>query len=261
MSAYKDHGFREEVYIERRHSESPNRYAQAPYTPGPYTTRRESTPHFNAINYGEPERGRSISSRSGSRRGSEQDEQMIRYESYSRAKSVDSSRRRSSSRHGSASSQSVSHYAGPDSPGFQETRRRSSSRKSIVRHPVLDNPSFTPEEEEARRKKARNKQLLYTGLAAITTIAATNNVYQSTKQHKARKEAVREGYMYESDAKRERNKAIAMDILSVGVGAICVNNAVNGWKKSKAMKAEEEVRRSHWDSHLREERRRSMVAY
>lgn len=124
-----------------------------------------------------------------------------------------------------------------------------------------EDPAYNSHDEAERQKKARNKQLLYTGLAAITTIAATNNIYQSSKAHKARKEDVREGLMCGSEAKSKRNKALAMDLFSVGVGAICVNNAVNGWKKTKTMKAEEEERRERWDAQQRSKRRRSMVGY
>ena len=44
--------------------------------------------------------------------------------------------------------------------------------------------------------------------------------------------------MCSAEAKRMRNKAIMMDLFSVGVAAIGVNNAVNGWKKMGAVREE-----------------------
>ncbi|CAF9903850.1 MAG: hypothetical protein GOMPHAMPRED_000579 [Gomphillus americanus] len=263
MPGHDDRKYREEVYIERRHSESPSRYATAPVPPPP----RGSVPSFNPVSW-EPERGRSsVSSRSSSVRPSGR-AQMIAYDDQIRAHSVDG-RRRDSSRHSVSSRGS---YAMPMTPpAYPEEyirHRRDSSRhsttsrnSSIASHPCVEDPTWTSADEAARAKKARNKQLLYNGLAAITTIAATNNIYQSAKGYKERKEAVRYGEITEEEARSARKKSIAMDLFSVGVGAICVNNAVQGWKKTKSMKAEEEIRQAQWDHHVRDERRKSMVGY
>lgn len=265
MPGHDDRKYREEIYIERRHSGSPSRYASAPYVPSPLngtsTRAGVAAPAFNPVAW-EPERGRSTSSRSSSRRSTNR-EQIIAYDDDQiRAHSLNG-RRRSSSRHPSVSSRgSYNMPATPPEYPEEYIRHRNSSRSSsVVSHPVQEDPDFTATDEAARAKKARNKQLLYGGLAAITTIAATNNIYQSSKGHKERKVAVRNGDMSESEARSARKKSVAMDLFSVGVGAICVNNAVNGWKKSKSLKAEEEVRKSQWDHHVREERRKSMVGY
>ena len=255
-----DRKYREEVYIERRHSESPNRYATAP-VPSP---RGSAAPAFNPVAW-EPERGRSsVSSRSSSVRPSGR-AQMIAYDDQIRAHSVDG-RRRESSRHSVSSRGSYAMPMTPPAYPEEYVRRRDSSRhssrnSSIASHPCVEDPTWTSADEVARAKKSRNKQLLYNGLAAITTIAATNNIYQSAKGHKERKEAVRHGEITEEEARSAKKKSIAMDLFSVGVGAICVNNAVQGWKKTKTMKAEEEVRQAQWDHHVREERRKSMVGY
>ena len=263
MPGHNDRKYREEVYIERRHSESPSRYASAPYVPSQLnsTSTRPAAPAFNPVAW-EPERGRSTSSRSSSRRSTNR-EQIIAYDDDQiRAHSLDG-RRRSSSRHPSTSSRGS--YAMPATPPQypeEYVRHRNSSRSSsVISHPVQEDPEFTATDEADRAKKVRNKQLLYGGLAAITTIAATNNIYQSSKGHKERRLAVRNGDMTESEARSAKKKSIVMDLVSVGVGAICVNNAVNGWKKSKSLNADEEIRKHQWDHHVREERRKSMVGY
>ena len=255
---YNDRDYREEVYIERRHSESP--------------VRKQAPPHFAPIYYGErreeTQRGRtSVSSQGSSSSRRNRDAELVRYEErHSRSQSVDSDKSRRSSRRSSrqaSNGNAVGPYIAPCSSECSDApaRRRSSAVKKSVSHPIDEDPYFDSADEAERQKKARNKQLLYTGLAAITTIAATNNIYQSTKAHKAREIEIREGVMCEAEAKRKRNKAVAMDLFTVGVGAICVNNAVNGWKKTKALRAEEYERRDRWEKHERENRRSSMLAY
>jgi len=49
---------------------------------------------------------------------------------------------------------------------------------------------------------------------------------------------VRSGALCEQGARREKNKAVLMDLLSVGVAAVCVNNAVNGWKAMERQRVE-----------------------
>ena len=262
---YDDRPYHEEVYIERRHSESPSR--------------KVAPPHFAPIYYGERpdeyQRGRSsISSQGSSSSRRHRDAELIRYEErHSRSHSIDSNRSHSSRRSSRQPSHSnnnnnnaVGTYIAPCSADCADApaRRRSSADKAKkpISHPLDEDSDYDSVDETERQKKARNKQLLYTGLAAITTIAATNNIYQSSKAHKARAKEVNEGIMCESEAKSKRNKALAMDLFSVGVGAICVNNAVNGWKKTKVMRAEEEARRERWERHERDARRRqSMVSY
>ena len=241
-----DRDMYEEVYVERRHSESPVR------------RKPSSPPHFAPIYYGERpdeyQRGRSsVSSQGSNSSRRNRDAELIRYEERQpRSQSLGSRR---SSRRDSA-------YSAPCSADCADApARRNSSTAKKVSHPVDADPSFTAQDEAKRAKEARNKQLLYTGLAAVGTIAATNNIYQSTKAHKARRQEVRDGIMCESELRSKRNKAIMMDLFSVGVGAVCVNNAVKGWKKTKAMKAEEHERRERWESHQRERRRQSMLAY
>lgn len=90
-----------------------------------------------------------------------------------------------------------------------------------------------------KRKKMRNKTLLYAGLACVTTVAASNNIYQSTKAHMGRRYEIQRGEMDVDQATKLRKKGFMTDLFSAGVGAVCVNNAFNGWKKYEALKKEE----------------------
>ena len=97
---------------------------------------------------------------------------------------------------------------------------------------------YSSEEEKRKEKKARNRKLIAAGLASITTVAAANNIYQSSKAHKARRRLVSEGRMCTSELKRQKTNAIMLDLFSVGVAAIGVNNAVNGWKSMENQRRE-----------------------
>lgn len=151
-------------------------------------------------------------------------------------------RRRSSIRENA----NVIPYYGTLDNEIQRTASRESRRSSRnSRHSSRDSHrssstdvTYMSENEEEKVKKLRNKKFLYTGLAGITTIAAANNIYQSTKAHEARRKAKYENKDFSAKAmaesRKERNKAVMLDIFSVGVAAVCVNNAVNGWKKAGA---------------------------
>ncbi|KAK0516457.1 hypothetical protein JMJ35_001060 [Cladonia borealis] len=91
------------------------------------------------------------------------------------------------------------------------------------------------DEERRKREKLRNKKLLYVGLACVTTIAAGNNIYQSTKAHHARRRYVEQGQMSEAEALRLRKKALMLDVLSVGVAAVGVNNVRMGWNRVESL--------------------------
>ena len=100
----------------------------------------------------------------------------------------------------------------------------------------VDDAYLSPDELFEKEAQARNKKLLYTGLACVATIAAGNNIYQNTKAHHLRKKEVNEGEMCLSEEKRLRQKALLMDILSVGVVAVGINNVRMGWKRVEGMK-------------------------
>ena len=95
-----------------------------------------------------------------------------------------------------------------------------------------DSDAYHSSDDERReQEKLRNKKLLYVGLACVTTLAAGNNIYQSTKAHHARRRCVEEGEMSHSEAIRARKKALMLDVLSVGVVAVGLNNVRMGWKR------------------------------
>ena len=93
--------------------------------------------------------------------------------------------------------------------------------------------------ETEKCRKKRNKALLYAGLACITTVGASNNIYQSTKAHMGRRYEMQSGKMDVDEATKFRKKGLMTDLLSAGVGAICVNNAFKGWKRYEALKKEQ----------------------
>jgi hypothetical protein len=102
-----------------------------------------------------------------------------------------------------------------------------------------DDDYFDIVAETEKRRKKRNKTLLYAGLACVTTVAASNNIYQSTKAHMGRRYEMQRGEMDVDEATKFRKKGLMIDLFSAGVGAICVNNAFKGWKKYEALKKEE----------------------
>lgn len=59
------------------------------------------------------------------------------------------------------------------------------------------------------------------------------------------------GKMEVDQATKFRKKGLMMDLFSVGIGAICINNTFNGWTKYEAMKKEERKA----DAILKEKRR------
>ena len=121
-----------------------------------------------------------------------------------------------------------------------DARANNQHRTSIAPEVGIKNDSrFDAAAENKERKKMRNKTVLYAGLAGITTIAASNNIYQSTKVSLARRQQVEQGSMRAAEIKNFRNQAIMLDLFSVGVAAIGVNNAVNGWKRWERLKQEE----------------------
>ena len=103
-----------------------------------------------------------------------------------------------------------------------------------------DSDMYDSEAERRKERKARNRKFLYGGLATATTIAAANNIYQSTKQHEQRVKELSQGKMTLEQADKAKNKAILLDLVSVGVAAVCVNNARKGWMSAHARAKEHE---------------------
>lgn len=141
-----------------------------------------------------------------------------------------------------------------DSDSDSDTASRRSSRRKKdsrgLRHVPCsdkcnDNPKEEKEEElsdyssseEAKQKKQRRKNIALTaGLACVTSVAAANGLYQTTKAYHARKNAVNQGEMCSHEEQKLRNKALAMDIFSVAVLGISANNVRLGWGRHQAAK-------------------------
>ncbi|KAH7136567.1 hypothetical protein EDB81DRAFT_84259 [Dactylonectria macrodidyma] len=88
-------------------------------------------------------------------------------------------------------------------------------------------------EDEKRAKKMRGKQVLTTGLAAVATIHAAHEVYQSMEKRSARQKAVKEGRLSPAEARKLKTKAIMQDAASVGIAAMGIKGAVSELKEAK----------------------------
>lgn len=117
--------------------------------------------------------------------------------------------------------------------------KASSRSRSKSHHGDSDFDSDYDSAEEAEKlAKHKNSKLLYTGLACVTTVAAANSIYQNTKAHHARRKEFREGEKCNAEVQRLKDKALLMDIFTVGVVAVGLNNARMGWKSVEAINKE-----------------------
>ncbi|KAH7257399.1 hypothetical protein BKA59DRAFT_107716 [Fusarium tricinctum] len=94
------------------------------------------------------------------------------------------------------------------------------------------------DEDEKRAKKMRGKQLVTTGLAAVATIHAAHEVYSSMEKRNARRKAVKEGRLSETEAKKLKTKAIMQDAASVGIAAMGIKGAISEMKEAKELTQE-----------------------
>ena len=136
---------------------------------------------------------------------------------------------------------------------YDDVRAYNSHQRALTLPPkIINDDHFDLVAGMEKRKKMRNKTLLYAGLACVTTVAASNNIYQSTKAHMGRRYEMRRGEMDVNEATELRKKGFMTDLFSVGVGAICVNNAFKGWQRYEALKKEEKQA----DAMLKKKRRK-----
>ncbi|KAK4162087.1 hypothetical protein QBC43DRAFT_87298 [Cladorrhinum sp. PSN259] len=94
------------------------------------------------------------------------------------------------------------------------------------------------EDDEKRGKKMRGKQILTTGLAAVATIHAAHNVYQSMEKRHLRHKAVKEGKLSEEQAKKMKHKALLQDAASVGIAALGIKGAISEIKEARELQHE-----------------------
>lgn len=89
------------------------------------------------------------------------------------------------------------------------------------------------DEDRKRTKQMRGKQMITTGLAAVATIHAAHNIYQSVEKHGVRKKAVREGKLSPEDAKKLKQRAMLQDAASVGIAALGIKGAISEMKEAR----------------------------
>lgn len=110
---------------------------------------------------------------------------------------------------------------------------RASSRGSVSSSDLGDS-----EEDEKRAKKMRGKQILTSGLAAVATIHAAHNVYQSMEKRNARHKAVKAGKLSPEEAQKLKSKALLQDAASVGIAALGIKGAISEMKEAREMSHE-----------------------
>lgn len=94
------------------------------------------------------------------------------------------------------------------------------------------------DDDERRGKRMRGKQIITTGLAAVATIHAGANVYQSMEKRKKRHKAVREGRLSPEEAKKLKSRAILQDAASIGIAALGIKGAISELKEAREVSAE-----------------------
>ena len=115
------------------------------------------------------------------------------------------------------------------------TRSRSQGPPSHPRRYDSENDSSSSDNTRGKKvhPKPPPKQILYTGLACVATIAAANNIYQSTKAHYTRQKELEEGEISREEAEKMKARARKMDLISLGVAAVGAYNVRNGWKRAE----------------------------
>ena len=108
-------------------------------------------------------------------------------------------------------------------------------------------------EDERRQKKARGKELLTAGLAAVATIHAAQGVYKSMEARDKRHEEVAKGEMSPQEARKLKNKARLQDAAAIAVAALGLKGAYSEWQEVK--ESREEVAKTKKEREERHEKR------
>ena len=117
-----------------------------------------------------------------------------------------------------------------------------SKPQSRSSHPDSESDSgYDSEAHEREKRAARNKKILYTGLAGLTTITAANGIYQNAKAFHGRRTAMREAaekgeVVDEEERRKTRNKHLMVDAFALLVVGVGVNNVRVGWQRSEEKK-------------------------
>ena len=128
-------------------------------------------------------------------------------------------------------------YSGPrhGSRSMGAPRPRSQGPPGPPRHYDGDSDSYSDDDGKKKSPpKPAPKQLLYTGLACVATIAAANNIYQSAKAHHTRQKELEEGEISSAEAQKLKMQARKMDLISLGVAAVGAYNVRNGWRRAES---------------------------
>ena len=86
-------------------------------------------------------------------------------------------------------------------------------------------------EDERRIKKARGKEFLTAGLAAVATIHAAQGVYKSMEARDKRHEEVAKGEMSPQEARKLRNKARLQDAAAIAIAGLGIKGAYSEWQE------------------------------
>lgn len=103
-----------------------------------------------------------------------------------------------------------------------EKRSSSSSSSSDV---------CSSSEDERRIKKARGKEFLTAGLAAVATIHAAQGVYKSMEARDKRHEEVAKGEMSPEEARKLKNKARLQDAAAIAIAGLGIKGAYSEWQE------------------------------
>lgn len=86
-------------------------------------------------------------------------------------------------------------------------------------------------EDERRIKKARGKEFLTAGLAAVATIHAAQGVYKSMEARDKRHEEVAKGEMSPEEARKLKNKARLQDVAAIAIAGLGIKGAYSEWQE------------------------------
>lgn len=139
------------------------------------------------------------------------------------------------------------HRSQSRSRSSRSLRRRRHSRYGDSSDSDSDSDSEFWSEAERQTSAARNKKLLYTGLATVTSIGAVNGLYQSAKAHQQRARQLREGSLSKSEAADLKKEHCKRGLISAGLIAVSLYNTRLGWQRMKGKQVEEQKIRDEYD--------------
>ncbi|CAI7675719.1 unnamed protein product [Penicillium manginii] len=121
-------------------------------------------------------------------------------------------------------------------------------------------------DEKKTQKKMKRDMLLTSGLATVATIHAGHSVYGSVNKRKKRMAQLKSGEISAEEARKQRMKANALDVASIGLAALGIKGAYGEWKEVNEKRKEtshfqEECMRRAMKRELRRNRSNSLPSY